>query len=142
MNYAFRMREAHRIADFEEDIDEMHEWESLNDLPVPLSDAAEDVLEGAALDELPCVEDVSGSVDAELMDGHDIGVLELSGNLCFLDEAKHHALFHFFFREHDLHGDRTPDVQVHCLENRTHPTASDHLADLVFLAIFRFDDLG
>ena len=45
MNDPFCMREAHRIADLEEDIDEMHEWKSLNDLTFSLSDSAKDMLE-------------------------------------------------------------------------------------------------
>jgi len=64
------------------------------------------------------------------VDGDDIGVIELAGNLRFLHEP--HGAFLGLVMEDDFHGDPPANRAVPGIENRAHSALGDDLPDFVF----------
>ena len=72
-------------------------------------------------------------IDAEFVDGDDVRVVELGGDLRLLDKAEHIGLAAGV--EHDLHGDGALGGVLPRVEDRAHAAVSDDAADSV--ALFR-----
>ena len=89
--------------------------------------------QASAADHLHGKEKPLAGVDTQFMDGHDVRVLELAGDLRFLDEARFLARVGLI--EQVLDGDFPANVAVHGAQNRAHAAAGNFLGDDVALAV-------
>ena len=67
---------------------------------------------------------------AQLVDRYDAGMLQLAGDLGFLDEAANHLGFIAMRFEKNLHRQVAPEVGVTALENGSHAAASNLTEEL------------
>jgi hypothetical protein len=120
---ALAVGEGDGVAHLQEDLKALRGGEAGGGGIVAVGDAVDEGLEGFASHELHGEVDPAVRVQAQLVDGHDVGVLELAGDLGLLDEP--FDPFGILLAEDHLHGHGTPDVVVHGLEDGAHAAAGD-----------------
>ena len=123
----------HRLADAQEDVDRA----GLGPLLVARGHMLEHLLQGHALHELHREVGAALGVDAQVVDGDDAGVIELSGHARLVEEAAQPPLAdgapRCLLAAQDLHREAALDVLVPDLEDGPHPPARDLLLDAVVL---------
>jgi len=129
MNHAPAVREPDRVADFLENGEKAGER-----IPGPLAGTApgddlEDLSQRRPLDHFHGVENLIVFIDAQFVEGHDIRMFELAGNLRFLDEA--HQCLRPGIRQHHFHRDGAPRRRLVGIEDRAHSALGNEAADLV-----------
>ncbi len=87
--------------------------------------------EGLALHELHGEERPRAVLESELVDGHDTGVLELTADLGFVDEALEHVPIAFELAAEDLQRDVPAEVHVAPLQDLADAALGDGSEDLV-----------
>jgi hypothetical protein len=114
------VRKGKRIANFQKACDEIGEREMAAGFAVALAQLFKDLGKGLSLDVLHRVEGLSFGGDSELVNGNNVRMLELSGELGFCDEA-----LQFFRRKlvaapQDLHCYRALDALVARTQDEPH----------------------
>jgi hypothetical protein len=126
---ALLVRERDRLAHLEQHAERARAVPSV----LALARELEHLLQLEPLDEPHREVDAPVGVDPELVHRHDAGVLELAGDLGFLEEALEHARGRGIgrlralaaARERDLHGERAAQVRVPHAQDRAHAAARD-----------------
>jgi hypothetical protein len=85
----------------------------------------DDVLDRLALDVLHHEEVLPALVDAHVVDGHDVGVLEPPDRLDLVDEARHHGRLRDLGQD-ALQGDRAADVFIAREHHLAHGARAEH----------------
>src|SRR5262245_39674339 len=111
------------VADVVEDVQQADQGEGSRLAPsganaTGLDLGLKDVGQAPALDHLHREEAAAIHVDAELMNGHDVGVLQLAGDLCFFEEADSLAIVGLV--EEELDGDLAVNVRINGAEDGAH----------------------
>ena len=83
-----------------------------------------------ALDQLHREVGTAVAEGAQLVNGHDAGMLQLAGDLGFLDEAANHVGLVAMRFEQNLHRQVATKVGIAALENGPHAAASDLAEEL------------
>ena len=135
MDDPLRMRERHGVADLLEDRHQRAERVLLDHLLALVPQPAQHFVEGDALDVLHRVEGLAVFIDAEFVNGHDIRVIELPGELRFVDEAEHIFPGELGAGFHDLHCHGAPDAEIARLHDHAHAAARDRRDDLVLASV-------
>ena len=134
MHHALGMRERHAVADLLKNGQKRGQRILFDRLLLAVAEAANDIVEGRALDELHRVKSLALIIDAELVERHDVRMLELAGELRLIDKTQHVLARELIARFHHLHGHRAADAQIARLQNHAHAAAIDRGDDLVFFA--------
>ena len=74
---------------------------------------------------------------AQLIDGHDAGMLELAADLCLFDESAAKVGVILVLFKQDLDREVAPQVRVASLEDGTHAAVADLSHDLVAAGLLR-----
>ena len=99
-------------------------------------DLCQDLEKGHAFHKLHRVKRPALFIHGQIVDRHDVRVLQLPGQFGFLGEPAEDQRVRHCFLESDLHGHRPLDVEILGLENRTHATACYFLAHRVKMLPF------
>ncbi len=118
-------------ADLDEDLEEPEPRELPRGLGIAGVDLLDDPRERPAADELHREEEAGVVGEADLVDGHDPGVLELRGRLGLLDEPVGDLPVGAELAEEGLHGDVAAQVAVEGAVDDPHAAAPDLLLDEV-----------
>ncbi len=137
---ALGVRVGHRFAHAQQHVERARAVPAL----LRVAHELEDAPEIAALDEAHREVDLAAAVEAELVHGHDAGVIELAGDLRLLEEAHHAALVDALQRvvlgvplaaEHDLHRELAAQIVVPHAQDHAHAAARELAAQLVARAL-------
>ena len=126
MYHSSHVSEGHGVADFQEDAEQFAEGVLRDHLGFFGSEALDDVGQGNPLHQLHRVVDVVVGVHAEVVNGHDAGVLQLPGDPGLFDEAQNLILGDLLRVEDHLHCDVALDVQVTGFKNGSHAALGQH----------------
>ena len=99
----------------------------------PIANPAQHIVQGRPLDELHRVKNLALVIDAQFVNRDNIRMLQLTGELGFVDESQHVLAGKLIAGFHHLHGHGAANPQVARLEDHTHPTPVDRGDHLVFL---------
>jgi hypothetical protein len=135
---ALAVGEGDGIADLLEDGEERGQRIFFHRLGDAIGEEFEHLFQGDAAHEFHRVEKLVLLIDAEFVDGDDVRMIELRGDLRLLDEAQHIGLV--AAAEHHLHGDGALGGVLPRIEDRAHAAAGDDAADGV--ALFRKQLIG
>jgi hypothetical protein len=136
MDHALAVRKGEAVADLLENGEQRRERVFLHRLGHALREELEDLFERDAAHELHRVERLIVLVHAQLVNRHDVRVLELAGDLRFLDEAG--DVVGGTVVEHHLHRHGAADRRFLRVEDRAHAALRDDSADVVFLLALDF----
>ena len=142
MDHAFGVGVSDGIADLLEDGEEGSEGIFFEGFWVGMAEEVNDFVKGGAFDELHAVEHFALGVGAEFINGDDIGVFELAGELGFFDEAEGIFAGELVLGVDDFDGDRAAEAEVAGLEDDAHAAVIDGGDDLIFGAFDEFADIG
>ena len=133
MHHPLGMRERHGIADLLKNGDQRAERIFFQHRLTPVPQPSQHFLERDALHIFHRVKRLAMLIGSEFVHGHDIRVLELTGELRFVHKTQHVFPRKLIVRFHHLHRYRPPDAEIAPLHHHAHPTAPDRRDDFVFL---------
>jgi len=131
VNDSLAVGEGNGVADLLKDDEQMGEGVFGDRLGLLHEEIVEHLAQRDAAHVFHGVKDALLIIDAQFVDGDDIRVLELAGDLGLGDEA-HHVVGRIAL-EHDFHGDVALDGDLAGVEDRAHAALGDYVADFVFL---------